>query len=1637
MNCFGYFCLIFILSFIRLASSSELTFERLSKLYAKYIFHSDEQMPLDKRILLRHRLTSEHLLRLVDEIMENIFNLLAEKINESVTKSKKEIIEENAKINYNYNKNEQKSVGESAKKGNKNKKVMEKKEIKKRKKRECKETEMNKGKAKKELEEGMLTKSEEKLSDGHEGINEGLLLLDFFVDLQQDNEQLTAPFQQEKVRLVDICHYRSFYFHLQFVLDIVNGNRTPKTGDNGLKYCWKVLAKGGKFQRDEKCDRIEAISSGKDGRDEGEQKWLKVFHQEMAGVHLNCLHRLLQDSTPNSNRKVTALFEGGRGDEENVFVHTLRLVALGSKKLAEQMLTQVQHRLFELVGQNKQMVEELKLNWPILLNGIDMMAWLQLFYTNVLMSNSAPTRRKTVIKLNLFAYIQSIDEFHRQNERIRDDWCQLRKEMAKMIDSLDTKIIDSVFENQMNSWLSILYLLKKEIKSEQYTVLNREWSMVNINENNKKGMIDEMGHDWEKAQKLIRDDLTQMHYANLEKFIETRMDFRQTFQGGDDPAKAVKLIRKCRQIEGVTKWFLAVHKPQFEQCFNTFNDNYQDSKAVSLSRSYEQLLLDADLFKNQFEFAHAFYSKPIVVDALLWLFSTLVDDLLMFVDGMFGLESGGYGIPLQRDTVVRDLWTTWARLLLEDENAEKNEAEKLFTELTQKQNFGLLHTRTIYTLMKRSKRLSNFFCFHAENIAYAKDRLLMLVNSTANLDWLEMKFPEILKIGVINSRHRIFLYQSILSNRSESRIAQRSKARIVVPFLFEELNTRYQFCFDYEDPSKMQINDDVVNPMWDQFWLSIYPEMDTMKGICLAMFMLQFVDGLAESLAASPSDQQIEDCIGQKARLKQFQRYWELVEQKHLDFLLNGILSGCTILKLFPEGEFPDGTRPRLNKLLGTKLFTAFWHQFGDDIIDKQLFVNDIKLMDNYLVTFFHQIENVDRFAHKISADIIVFVRWLDAQPRGDKFDKIWQETKKFRLEPFYTSFYDENLGDKFRSRIHFLGELFDGIKSVLNKCRNLGIEKKLRQEWVGMEKRALKENLRWMASDARGNAVMPKWIMKLHAKTLQKLAFGSAEKGNEKTGVLAKQFKKKLKTGLCQSLHAKHRLLNFLEIEDIKEIFEKLEIEFKSAGTGILLLSGSTMLKAQTADSDIDTICIVPGHIHSDSFFGTLQCLDANERHNCDDNSLFCMLCQLPEVHSLRRLPETLVPLIRLISSFGHNFEIVFASIPDIHKISMTEVNGSRERICEMTHKLATKVKEGNLKEGEIVKTERMVRSLAAYHSNLMIAEMVPNIETFRIFVLTLKMWAKNNFIYNNVLGFLHGMPLYVLAAKICIMYPNANVPFLLERFFLTYSLWEWPLPVQLAEVRPDLLAWSAEKEQEKRIFLFGVGLYSQLSMPIITPGYPAHNSTFNVNWFTAKIIQKAMQEAFEQLQSSSANGTKWEKLLLKRRTFSDMYEHSFAINCAASSWDLCEEFCGFVGTRIRVQLMKSVECVRGEAWLVGIDLKRSVLPDGNEAAPPMSSKSKAQTDQNLKLDIVEPIVDSYRRVVLGELRWAGVGDHQQTNQQRPPLFLEAKKIKIKKFFEKTKNFESWQETELGTDFVHLESKYVEREELRERWRE
>lgn len=47
------------------------------------------------------------------------------------------------------------------------------------------------------------------------------------------------------------------------------------------------------------------------------------------------------------------------------------------------------------------------------------------------------------------------------------------------------------------------------------------------------------------------------------------------------------------------------------------------------------------------------------------------------------------------------------------------------------------------------------------------------------------------------------------------------------------------------------------------------------------------------------------------------------------------------------------------------------------------------------------------------------------------------------------------------------------------------------------------------------------------------------------------------------------------------------------------------------------------------------------------------------------------------------------------------------------------------------------------------------------------------DNYIYNAKLGFLNGISLSVMAAKLVLQYPDAPLAFLLRRFFLTFSNW------------------------------------------------------------------------------------------------------------------------------------------------------------------------------------------------------------------------------------------------------------------------
>ncbi|KAI3416217.1 hypothetical protein GPALN_005761 [Globodera pallida] len=276
-------------------------------------------------------------------------------------------------------------------------------------------------------------------------------------------------------------------------------------------------------------------------------------------------------------------------------------------------------------------------------------------------------------------------------------------------------------------------------------------------------------------------------------------------------------------------------------------------------------------------------------------------------------------------------------------------------------------------------------------------------------------------------------------------------------------------------------------------------------------------------------------------------------------------------------------------------------------------------------------------------------------------------------------------------------------------------------------------------------------------------------------------------------------------------------------------------MLGANTSHSDVDVICIVPEKTtklqERSKFFGTFEC-DLALR-NCEKGSLYCLLCQHDGVEFLQKLPFAYIPLIKM-KFCGIEFDVLFVSIPSVD--ALPEEPMTRSDVMGMIRKLAIQSEPD----------EKMIKSLAG------------------------------NYIYDTIFGFFNGISLAIMATKVILFYPNASVPFLLDKFFLTFASWNWPIPVRLAEYVPnefEKFSWTPKDEEDKK--------NASLLMPIITPGCLEQNGMYNMNKSTFNIIQNSMQEA-----------------LLK-------YEHYAAICCIVGSSIHLEQFCGFVERRIRLQLL------------------------------------------------------------------------------------------------------------------------------------
>uniref|UniRef100_A0A183BRM1 polynucleotide adenylyltransferase n=1 Tax=Globodera pallida TaxID=36090 RepID=A0A183BRM1_GLOPA len=196
-----------------------------------------------------------------------------------------------------------------------------------------------------------------------------------------------------------------------------------------------------------------------------------------------------------------------------------------------------------------------------------------------------------------------------------------------------------------------------------------------------------------------------------------------------------------------------------------------------------------------------------------------------------------------------------------------------------------------------------------------------------------------------------------------------------------------------------------------------------------------------------------------------------------------------------------------------------------------------------------------------------------------------------------------------------------------------------------------------------------------------------------------------------------------------------------------------------------------------------------------------------------------------------------------------------------------------------------------------------------FRLLLLALKLWAKNNYIYSNKFGYLNGVILTIMVTKIVLLYPNSTIPFLMEKFFLFYATRPFQVPIQLHKNSVEPMADDP--------FLFQNPMEQQ--MAVITPAFPLQNASKMVTHSTAKIIRRELIEGLNRIRAMKMeNNFDWAKLLNHSVPFLDKYDQFIMINCMAESSIGGDNFCQFVDGRIRLQIVDSIDVENKENIVV-----------------------------------------------------------------------------------------------------------------------
>jgi poly(A) polymerase len=322
----------------------------------------------------------------------------------------------------------------------------------------------------------------------------------------------------------------------------------------------------------------------------------------------------------------------------------------------------------------------------------------------------------------------------------------------------------------------------------------------------------------------------------------------------------------------------------------------------------------------------------------------------------------------------------------------------------------------------------------------------------------------------------------------------------------------------------------------------------------------------------------------------------------------------------------------------------------------------------------------------------------------------------------------------------------------------------------------------------------------------------------------------------------------------------------------------GSYRLGVHGPGADIDTLCVGPRIAsREEDFFGP------------EPHSFESMLKLLPEVEELSAVADAYVPVIKM-KFRGISIDLLFARLglpvipPDFDIAANSTLRGV---------------------------DDRSVRSLNGCRVTDTILRKVANKPAFRTALRAIKLWAERRGVYSNVTGYLGGVNWAILVAAVGQAYPTAAASTLIAKFFKMFMLWHWPTPVKIAPIEHDplgLKVWDPGQDYRD----------AQHLLPIITPAYPAMNSSYNVSEATMDVLLEEWKNADEvctQILSAGGAVADWDRLL-EPFPFFTAFRNYLQVKVRAASEEDFRAWEGWCHSRFRQLIMLCQPMVTVRPW-------------------------------------------------------------------------------------------------------------------------